>query len=303
MTVTEYACAKVNLGLDITGKRQDGYHLVRMVMQTLDLADTLHFEKSEEPDISLSIQASDQEKEKLACGPENLVVRAANILKERYPQQISGGVKIRLEKRIPIAAGLAGGSADAAATIRGISRLYQLDLSEKEMQDTGLQIGADVPYCIQGGTALAEGIGEKLTILPSLKEAEPEYTWILFKPEVSVSTREAYGWYDELAEGKWEEGNIRHPDIDGMVQCLQEKNTEKAFRKVGNVLEIVTGKRYPVIEEIETCMLDEGAVAAAMSGSGPSVFGIFPNRKTAWDAAGVLTRGEIRGQIFIVSAV
>ena len=278
------AHAKINLGLDVTGRREDGYHLVRMIMQALELHDTLWLEKSEEPGVQME---SDQPA--LACDRSNLIVRAAElILGTCAPDK---GVRIRLEKRIPLAAGLAGGSADAAAALRGINELFELRIPDSELCRLGVRLGADIPYCIQGGTALSEGIGEVLTALPDL----PPCHIVLAKPPAGMSTPEAYRAYDALDE-------VIHPDIDGQIRALQEGDLAGVAERLGNVLEPVTAARQPEVEMIRRQMMEAGAAGARMSGSGPTVFGIFTEEEKAEKACSVLKKEPTREVILTAPA-
>lgn len=260
--VKRKAYAKINLGLDVIRKREDGYHEVRMIMQNIGLCDELTFEKQPEG-ITLKIDRVD-----LPTDGNNLIYRAARLLKEEYG--ITEGVRIRLKKQIPIAAGLAGGSTDAAAVFHGMNRLFGLGMSAEKMCELGVRIGADVPYCILGGTALAEGIGEKLTSLPDA----PKAIVLLAKPDISVSTKDVYGnlHVEELKV---------HPDIDGMTKAVIRHDLDGILERMDNVLENVTIRQYPVIDEIKNFMKDQGAFRALMSGSGPTVFGIFERQEQA----------------------
>ncbi len=275
------ARAKINLGLDVTGKREDGYHLVRMVMQSLKLYDRLEMCVIPEPEIriraNLPFIPTDQ---------NNLVWKAADLLRREF--RIEEGISVDLDKRIPVAAGLAGGSADAAAALVGMNRLFHLRLSGEELMSRGVKIGADVPYCIMRGTALSEGIGEKLTELPPLP-----HCWILVaKPGISVSTK---GVYTRLDEQKgWE-----HPDIDGMVRALEEGSLEGVTERLGNVLELVTVPEYPVIAKIKQTMMEKGAEGALMSGSGPTVYGIFREEAQARIACSAVRKSGAARQIYV----
>lgn len=258
------AHAKINLSLDIIGKRKDGYHLIRTVMQALELHDELILEKTDRPGTELVTDSA-----ALPADGRNLAVRAAKeILQICAPEK---GVRIRLKKRIPMAAGLAGGSTDAAAVLQGINTLFSLGLDSKALCDIGVRLGADVPFCICGGAALSEGIGEILTPLPSL----PDCTVLLAKPDLPVSTAEVYRDFDK-------EENICHPPVDKQTAALQKGDLDGVIRNMGNVLQPVTAGRHPVISEIQDRLLSWGACGARMSGSGPTVFGIFRDR----DAAG-----------------
>lgn len=261
--LTLKAPAKINLGLDVLGRRDNGYHDVRMVMQSIGLYDDVTIEKVEEPGICLEINL-----DFLPTDERNIAYKAAKLLMDEFA--ISTGVKIKLEKHIPVAAGMAGGSTNAAAVLEGMNTLFSLGLTQKELMERGVKLGADVPYCIMKGTALAEGIGEILSPLPPL----PECHILIAKPDISVSTKEVY---EELDSKEIPE----HPEIDGILEGLKEANLEKIVSAMGNVLERVTVQKYPVIDEIKQVMKKAGAMNAMMSGSGPTVFGIFKDRETA----------------------
>ena len=257
------ARAKINLGLDVLGKRDDGYHEVRMIMQTIGIYDRIIIKKIEEDEIRIRSNLSF-----LPVNENNLIYKAAKLLKDEY--NFEGGVLVDLNKFIPVAAGMAGGSTDAASTLFGINKLYNLGMSNKRMMELGVNIGADVPYCVMRGTALAEGIGEKLTRL----RAVPHMWIVIAKPAINVSTKLVY---ENLDMG----GINVHPDIDGLIGAINEQNIEKIADRMGNVLENVTIPLYPVIDSIKKDMLSHGAYNAMMSGSGPTVFGIFPDEQTA----------------------
>lgn len=275
------AKAKINLSLDVTGKRPDGYHLVRMVMQSLDLSDTLIIEKRETPGIELSCSRDD-----IPSDQRNLCWKAAELLMKEYG--ISGGVRIDLHKAIPSAAGLAGGSSDAAAVLKGVNEIYGLGIDQAGLLELGVRIGADVPYCLTGGTALAEGIGEKLTLLPAM----PDCTVLLAKPSVGISTGAVYQKLDSLA-------GYSHPDIDAQVRAIREGSLSGIISACGNVLEAVTAPEHPVIEDIERCMMECGAAVSRMSGSGPTVFGIFTDSCKAEHCQEVLRESGFDGDIFV----
>ena len=277
------AYAKINLGLDVLRRRPDGYHEVKMVMQTVDIYDDLFLEKTEKPGVELQIEGSE-----LTAGKDNLNCRAAELYMEE--KGIAGGVKIRLVKRIPIAAGMAGGSSDAAATLRGMNELWETGCSAQELQKLGVRLGADIPYCVVGGTMLSEGIGEILTPLP----APPECVLLIAKPEISVSTKFVY-------ENLHADTLKSHPDIDGMVEAIRRGQLEGITERMGNVLETVTTKTYPVIEEIKTVMKEKGAENALMSGSGPTVFGIFGQKEQAEAAAAILRERDLAKQVFVTA--
>lgn len=280
---TQRAYAKINIGLDVLRRRADGYHEVKMIMQTVDIYDELVLERRKEPGIELRMDNSD-----LPSGGDNLICRAADLLFRE--KKITEGVNISLTKRIPIAAGMAGGSADAAAALRGLNELFDLGYSLKELQALGVGLGADIPYCLAGGTMLSEGIGEILTPLP----APPAAHLVIAKPDINVSTAFVYGnlHADRLA---W------HPDIDGMIAALQKGDLDGITGRLGNVLETVTVKAHPVIEQIKELLRKQGAENALMSGSGPTVFGIFKEKETAARAAEAVERGRLAKQIFVTT--
>lgn len=278
------ARAKINLGLDVLRKREDGYHDVRMVMQTIGIYDRLIITKIPEEDIRIKSNLFF-----LPVNENNLIYKAAKLLKDRCG--FAGGVEIDLNKFIPVSAGLAGGSTDAASTLFGINRLFDLGLSTKDLMELGVSIGADVPYCVMRGTALAEGIGEKLTALPPLPRC-----WILIaKPPINVSTKLVYESLDM-------NGVDRHPDIDGLIDAIKRQDINGVCSLMGNVLENVTVPLYPVIESIKNDMMDNGAINAMMSGSGPTVFGIFPDEETILKCQAFLKKkGEAR-QVYITES-
>ena len=280
---TQRAYAKINIGLDVLRRRADGYHEVKMIMQTVDIYDELVLEKRKEPGIELRM-----DNRELPSGGDNLICRAADLLFRE--KKITEGVNISLTKRIPIAAGMAGGSADAAAALRGVNELFDLGYSQKELQALGVGLGADIPYCLAGGTMLSEGIGEILTPLP----APPAAHLVIAKPDINVSTAFVYGnlHADSLA---W------HPDIDGMIAALQKGDLDGITGRLGNVLETVTVKAHPVIEQIKELLRKQGAENALMSGSGPTVFGIFKEKETAARAAEAVERGRLAKQIFVTT--
>lgn len=258
--IFEKAHAKINLSLDITGKRENGYHDVRMIMQTLELCDVLSFEKGESG-VRLTTDDEMLNKEQ-AEGSDNLIIKAANKLSEAVGRTFD--VNISLKKNIPIAAGMAGGSADAAAALRGLNRLFDLGLSNDELREIAVKIGADVPFCVEGGLSLCEGIGEQLTPLTGPKNLKV----LICKPNIFVSTKDVYIAYDK-------ETNPYHPDVDEMAEALKKEDILKTAKLLGNTLESVTKKAHPVIGKIEKSMLDAGALNSIMTGSGPTVFGIF----------------------------
>lgn len=279
-TCIRKAYAKINLGLDVLGRLENGYHEVKMVMQTVGIHDVLTLER-----IQSGIVVTTDNGE-LPTDENNLIYKSAKLMIEKY--QLQEGVRIHLEKNIPIAAGMAGGSTDAAATFIGMNELFELGASEEELRELGVKVGADVPYCIMGGTALAEGIGEKLTRLPAPKDCY----LLIAKPDINVSTKYVYEHLDA-------EGVEQHPDIDGMIKALEQGSLEGVIARLGNVLENVTVKKYPIIEEIKQCMLDWGADGSLMSGSGPTVFGMFKERELAEKALKVLEEKALAKQLFV----
>ena len=291
--LTRKAYAKINLGLDVLRRRSDGYHEVKMIMQTVDLYDTLTFRKLEAEEMSEKEKSSTDpviriysDHETLPCNKSNLIYKAAELVMRTYG--IKSGVVITLEKRIPIAAGMAGGSTDAAAVFRGLNELFELAMNSDEMKKLGVTIGADVPYCIMGGTALSEGIGEILTQLP----APPKAHLLIAKPDINVSTKFVY-------ENLHADTLSYHPDIDGMVQALKEGSLKGITDRMGNVLETVTEKEYPVIKQIKEEMRKAGAENSLMSGSGPTVFGIYRKKETAKKAYETIKELGLAKQIFV----
>lgn len=277
------ALGKINLGLDVLGKRQNGYHDVRMVMQTVYLYDQVRLEKVKEPGIHLSSNLF-----YLPVNENNLAYRAADLLMKECG--IKEGVKITLEKHIPVAAGMAGGSSNAAAVLFGMNRMFALGLSQEELMALGVTLGADVPYCILRGTVLAEGIGEHLTPLPAM----PKCYVLLAKPPISVSTKTVY---EKLDSHEIEE----HPNIDGIIEGLRRQNLDQVAASMGNVLERVTVEEYPVIEEIKAVMRGEGALNAMMSGSGPTVFGLYDDKRKARKAAFRIKEQGFARQTYVTS--
>lgn len=254
------AYGKINLGLDVIGRRDDGYHIVKMIMQTVELHDVVTMEKTSDGVISMTTDDVN-----LPVDQDNLCIQAAELLKKEFG--FSEGLKIHLEKNIPVAAGMAGGSTDAAAVLKGVNELFDLGLSEEELMKRGLLLGADIPYCIMGGTALSEGIGEVLT-----KVAPMEKTLLLIaKPPVNVSTGKVYGALDALE-------SYEHPDIDGLIEAIEKKDIREICSTMGNVLADVTMPMVPEIEDLKNQMISDGAVGAMMTGSGPTVFGIFDDK-------------------------
>lgn len=277
------ALAKINLGLDVVRKRQDGYHEVRMIMQTVHLYDKLVITKTKEPGILIRTNL-----DFLPVNENNLIYKAAKLLQDNCEMQ--EGVLVELDKHIPVAAGLAGGSADAAAVLYGMNQLFHLRLKRQRLMELGLNIGADVPYCLMRGTALAEGIGEKLKSLPPM----PKCPVLIAKPGVSVSTASVYG-HLKL------DSHTVHPDIDAQLTAIRGNDLEAVAAHMGNLLETVTIPRYPVIDELKRCMVENGAIAAMMSGSGPTVFGLFRDVRTAKTAYQTMRASQLARQVFLTS--
>lgn len=281
MEIRLKALAKINLGLDVLRRREDGYHEVRMVMQTLRMYDKITIKKTGQPGIQI--------KSNLFYVPENennLAYRAAKLLMDEF--RLEEGVFIDLQKFIPVAAGMAGGSSDAAAVLYGVNRMFHLGLTKQQLMKRGVQIGADVPYCIMRGTVLAEGIGERLTPLPPM----PSCKVLVAKPPISVSTKFVY---ENLELHKVD----RHPEIDTLLDGLREGNLHKISFHMGNVLETVTIPHYPVIAEIREQMLEMGALNAMMSGSGPTVFGLYEDAGLAQKAYENLRGGSLAKQVYL----
>ncbi len=277
------ALAKINLGLDVGRRREDGYHEVRMIMQTIQLYDRLDIKRTQEPGIQIQTNLSF-----LPVNENNLIYKAAKLLMDEF--SITDGVSVKLDKRIPVAAGMAGGSTDAAAMLIGVNRLFSLGLTKRQLMERGVQIGADVPYCIMRGTALAEGIGEALSPLPPMVKCPV----LVAKPSISVSTKFVY------QNLKLDDTTI-HPDIDRLIDDIKAKNLHDIAAHMGNVLETVTIPNYPVIDEIKKHMLSNGAVGAMMSGSGPTVFGLFDDEDTAKKAYKAMRSSHLARQVYLTS--
>lgn len=265
MTYTVKAPAKINLALDVLRKRPDGYHDVSMIMQTIALYDTVTI-KSMGSGIKITSNST-----KIPLNESNIAYKAAHYLSTKY--NVKRGAQIHIEKRIPVAAGLAGGSTNAAAVLKLLNKAWDLQLSKTELMDAGKKLGADVPFCIQGGTCLAEGLGEKLTAIKSI----PDCHILLAKPNVGVSTKEVYQSLN-LQDIK------EKPDIAGMMKAIEQQDISDICDKMGNVLETVTAKMHPIIVELKQKLLDYGAIGSLMSGSGPTVFGIFSDMSAAYGA-------------------
>ena len=279
------ALAKINLGLDVLRRREDGYHEVKMIMQTIGLHDDLEIRKTKTPGIQVKTNLY-----YLPTNENNLVYKAAKLLMDEF--QIQDGVSIQLKKRIPVAAGMAGGSSDGAAVLWGINQMYGLGLSMQALMERGVRLGADVPYCIMRGTALSEGIGEILTPLPPM----PKCTILIAKPGISVSTKFVY---ENLHANDLKPE--QHPDVDSMIEAMRQKDLGLLCSRMGNVLETVTIPAYPVINEIKRTMMDNGAIGSMMSGSGPTVFGIFDSPVAAKQAVKAVRAAKLAKQICLTT--
>jgi 4-diphosphocytidyl-2-C-methyl-D-erythritol kinase len=262
MMIVEKAPAKINLALDVLGKREDNYHNLRMVMTTVDLYDRLYFEVLEKDVIIIN-----SNKYFVPKDDKNFAYKAAKIIKERY--HLNQGVKITINKSIPVAAGLAGGSSDAAATIRGLNRLFNLSMSLEEMIEIGKEIGSDVPFCIYNKTAIAEGRGERLTVLP-----RPMKCWVvLIKPNFGVSTKEIFDHVNM--------NTICHPNVDAVIHAVKNQDYQKLCQSIGNSLEDVTFSLYPEVKELKEKLKRLGADAVLMSGSGPTIYALTLKERKA----------------------
>lgn len=281
--ITLKALAKINLGLDVVRQREDGYHEVRMIMQTIHLYDQLVIQKVQEPGIRISSNLSF-----LPTNENNLIYKAGKLLMDEF--QIKEGVSVDLNKRIPVAAGMAGGSTDAAAMLYGMNEIFSLGLSRAELMERGVQIGADVPYCLMRGTALAEGIGEKLTQLSPMVKCPV----LIAKPKVSVSTKFVY-------QNLKLDAQTVHPDIDRMITDIKNQDLPAIAADMGNVLESVTIPHYPEIAEIKERMRKHGAINSMMSGSGPTVFGLFAEEETAQRAYEDMKESGLAKQVFLTT--
>ncbi len=281
MKLVKNAYAKINLGLDVLRRRDDGYHEVKMIMQMTSLYDTLTFESREDEKIYIHTDHA-----KVPCDEHNLIYKAAMVLFEETGSRI--GADITLEKRIPVAAGMAGGSTDAAAALIAFNEMLGQPLSRERLKEIAVKVGADVPYCVMGGTALSEGIGEILTVLP----APPEAFLVIAKPDIDVSTAFVY-------QNLHLESISEHPDIDGMTEALQAGNLKRITELMGNVLETVTIPAYPVIGEIKRICCEEGAMNALMSGSGPTVFAVYDSEEKAKNAAKRIQNEGLSQEVFL----
>ena len=279
------AYGKINIGLDVIRKREDGYHDLDMIMQMVDVYDDIIIEKKAGEEIVVKADAA-----VLSNGKDNLAYMAAKMLFDEFG--IKSGVEITIHKRIPIAGGMAGGSSDCATTLIGINEMFNLGLSKQQLMERGVKLGADVPYCVLGGTAIARGIGEVLTPLPT----PPQCHVIIAKPPISVSTAYVYGHIrpDEIT---------KRPDIEQMTLAIKEQDLNKLSDLLYNVMEEVTVSEYPVIEKLKSIMLEKGALNSIMSGSGPTVFGLFDDREKAQAAMKALDSKELTEQLYLTKFI
>ena len=280
-TLTRKAYAKINLGLDVLRRREDGYHEVKMIMQTVDIYDVLTFVKAPADVFRLSVDSA-----QIPDDDNNLVLKAARLL--FTTAGIDAGVEVTLQKNIPVAAGMAGGSTDAAATLIGLNALYDLRFTTEQLQEIGVKLGADIPYCIMGGTALSQGIGEILRPLP----APPRAHLVIAKPDLMISTKYVY-------ENLYANSLKVHPNIDGMIEALSNQDLIKMCSLMGNVLETVTEKENPIITQIKDLMKEQGATGALMSGSGPTVFSIFTEEEKARSCFQKIQEENLAKQLFL----
>ena len=280
-TLTRKAYAKINLGLDILRRREDGYHEVKMIMQTVDIYDVLTFVKAPADVFRLSVDSA-----QIPDDDNNLVLKAARLL--FTTAGIDAGVEVTLQKNIPVAAGMAGGSTDAATTLIGLNALYDLRFTTEQLQEIGVKLGADIPYCIMGGTALSQGIGEILRPLP----APPRAHLVIAKPDLMISTKYVY-------ENLHANSLKVHPNIDGMIEALSNQDLTKMCSLMGNVLETVTEKENPIITQIKDLMKEQGATGALMSGSGPTVFSIFTEEEKARSCFQKIQEENLAKQLFL----
>ena len=275
--------AKINLSIDVLGKREDGYHLVEMIMQTIDLYDTIRIKELDKNSIIIKSNSSN-----IPLDENNIVYKAINLLKNKF--NINNGLEVFIEKNIPIAAGMAGGSSNAAAVLIGLNKLWNLNLSEKELQEIGFKLGADVPFCISGKAALAQGVGEELTYIKGLPK---NISILVCKPNLFISTKKVYQGLDL--------NNIeKRPNNKFLIDCLEKEDIKSLAKNMVNVLESVTSKQHREIKEIEHIMINNNALGSMMSGSGPTVFGLFENKEDALKAKEELLKKY--EQVYVVNS-
>ena len=282
------AYGKINIGLDVIRKREDGYHDLDMIMQTVGVYDDVIISRKDGTqtyEIEVSTDA-----DVLPNDKGNLAFMAAKVLMEAY--DIKSKVKIHINKRIPIAGGMAGGSADCAAVLRGVNKLFQLGLTDEQLQEYGVKLGADVPYCIVGGTKRAQGIGEILIDLPT----PPKCYVIIAKPDAFVSTKFVYSHIRPVQIEN-------HPDIDGIIESIKAGDLYGMCEKIANVMEDVTIPEYPIIQKVKDILKSNGAVNALMSGSGPTVFGIYDDEEKAKQSMDALSGKEFVSQLYLTKFI
>ncbi|MBE5970110.1 MAG: 4-(cytidine 5'-diphospho)-2-C-methyl-D-erythritol kinase [Lachnospiraceae bacterium] len=275
------AYGKINLGLDVVRRREDGYHEVKMIMQTVNIYDRIFIKKNDSGEIKIKTNLF-----YLPNNSDNIMYKAAKLLFDEFG--ITKGLDINLQKNIPVSAGMAGGSTDAAAVMFGINVMFRLGLSIEELMEHAVKIGADVPYCLLRGTALSEGIGEKLTRL----SPPPNCFIVIAKPGFGVSTKHVY-------QNLNLDGLERHPDIDGLMEAIKNKDLKKMSEKMENVLETVTAKEHPEIDRLKQLMVECGACVSLMSGSGPTVFGLFEKKEDANKAKEIIVSKKLAKQVFV----
>lgn len=285
MEVLLRAYAKVNLSLDVTGVRENGYHEVKMIMQTINLYDKISIKKIQKDEIIISANQA-----VVPTDADNLIYKAC--LKFFEKTGVKSGVFISLDKKIPVAAGLAGGSADAAATLRGLNQLFETNLSMQELKEIGVKLGADVPFMIEGGTCLCEGIGEVITDLKPLKEVP----LLIVKPAKGISTKFVYDMLKHPSE-------LNHPDVDGMVEAIEAEDIDGVVSRLGNVLESVTEPEVPEVTYLKGRLMELGASGSLMSGSGTTVFGIFDRKEKAQEAYYALKNEALDIKVFLSSFI
>lgn len=265
--------AKINLSIDVLGKRTDGYHLVEMIMQTIDLYDLIKIKEIKKNQIIIKSTSSE-----IPIDCNNLIYKAADLIKQMF--NVNKGVEVCIKKNIPVAAGMAGGSSNAAATLVGLNKLWNLKLSSQKLEEIGLKLGADVPFCINGGTVLASGIGEKLAPIKGLTK---DVCILVCKPDILVSTKEIYECIDS-------KDILKRPNTSMLIEYLKNEDTRQLAQNMFNVLEEVTVEKYPVIEQIKNIMKKNKALGAMMSGSGPTVFGLYENKDDAENCKSILKK-------------
>lgn len=275
--------AKINLSIDVLGKRDDGYHLVEMIMQTIDLYDVIKIKQLDTNDVVIKSNSSH-----IPLDNDNIVYKAIELLRQRF--NINKGIEVFIEKNIPVAAGMAGGSSNAAAVLVGLNKLWKLNLTEQDLQELGLKLGADVPYCISGKTALAEGIGEKLSYIKGLPK---NISILICKPNLFVSTKDVYQGLDLNNVGN-------RPNNKFLIECLEKEDIASLAKNMSNVLENVTSKIHKEINEIEEIMMANSALGSMMSGSGPTVFGLFDKYDNALKCKDILLQQY--SQVYVVSS-